>query len=361
MALPKEKLTVAVIGAGYWGSNLIRALHEHPRIHLSTVCDSNEERRKDINARYPTTTVVGNSHSLWQDPTIQAIVIASPTDTHFAFAKMALESGKHVFVEKPMATSSPDCLELIRLAKMTSRKLMVGHIFLYHPAVQYVHNLIERNELGEIIYISCQRVNLGPVRNDVNVLWDLGPHDISICNFWLGNQSMNGQALGLRHLTSSREDVVFASLIYPGNTLVSVHLSWLDPVKIRRITVVGTRRAVLFDDLDPVGPIHIFDKKTTSIGSLLANSIQCFKTPLQGGDLLVPKLPVLEPLSKECDEFVRWILDEEKTISDGTTGWQVVRALETLSRSLNASTAGSLFEAAISPESIDSLGFNVDS
>ena len=329
-------IKMAVIGTGHWGPNLIRNFYDDPRVQLSLICDVDRDRGIAVAAKYRDVKVTTDASDIFNDPSIQAVAICTPTATHFQLAKQAILRGKHIFVEKPLAMNAAECEELIRLAKSDGVKLMVGHVFLYNPAVQYVQKMIEKDELGDVVYVYGKRVNLGPIRKDVNALWDLAPHDIAIFNYWLQGQPRAGSAVGIEHLNPPLHDVVFVSLKYPNNVLVSLHVSWLDPRKIRQIVVVGTKRMVVFDDLDPVGPIHVYDKsvKTPSGKSPIPDTIQAFKAIVQEGDLVIPKIPSQEPLKTECRHFIDCVLENREPVSNGENGLAVVRVLETLSRSL---------------------------
>lgn len=333
-----ERMKLAVIGTGYWGPNLLRNFSDDPRVDVKLICDLDKSRAQNISARYRNLEVTTQVDDVALNPDINGVVICTPTNTHYEIAKRCLENNKHLFIEKPMATTSEECRDLIRIARKRNRKLMVGHIFLYNPAVQYVKGLVDRNELGEIIYIYGKRVNLGPFRKDVNALWDLAPHDIAILNYWLGNAPLSAHAVGIEHLNPPLHDVVFLSLKYPNNVVASLHVSWLDPRKVRQIVVVGTKKMVVFDDMDPTGPIHIYDKTVTTTGPKpITDTIQAFKAVIQEGDLVIPKIPQGEPLRNECRQFVDWILEGKTPISTGENGLEVVQVLEAATRSLNNS------------------------
>jgi len=336
-----KKTTLAVIGTGHWGPNLVRNLNDDPRVELKMICDMDKARAVSVASKYRNLMTTTQVDEVVNDTSIDAVIICTPTETHFEIAKKCLEAGKHLFIEKPMATTTAECEKLIELAKSRNLKLMVGHVFLFNPAVNYIKDLIQKNELGDLIYIYGKRVNLGPVRKDVNALWDLAPHDIAIFNYWLGRGPSEAYATGVSHVNPPLHDVVFVSLKYPNNVMASVHVSWLDPRKVRQITVVGTKRMVVFDDLDPVGPIHIYDKTITKQSStkVVADTIQAFKAVVQEGDLVIPKIPAGEPLKNECKAFVDWLIDGKEPVCNGENGLEVVRVLEAASRSLeNAGT-----------------------
>lgn len=335
-----RKTNIAIIGTGHWGPNLIRNFNSDPRVQLKKICDIDADRAKAVAVHYRDLEATSNIDEILHDPSIHAIVICTPTATHFDIARAALAKGKHVFIEKPMATSSDECEQLVRLAAQKHLKLMVGHVFLYNPAIQYIEKLIHDGELGKIVYIYGTRVNLGPIRKDVNALWDLAPHDIAIVNYWLKSSPTFSHAVGIKYVDTDLHDVVFASLKYPQNILVSLHVSWMDPRKIRQIVVVGTKKMVVFDDLNPVGPIHIYDKSVKRLPTVqppLSDTIQAFKVIVQEGDLVVPKIAPSEPLREECRQFIDWLLDNVEPLSTGQNGLEVVKVLEALTSSLLSS------------------------
>ncbi len=333
------KVRLAVIGTGHWGPNLVRNFYDDPRVELKMICDLDKARALAIASRFRGLQTTSQIKDVITHPEVDAVAICTPTETHFEIARLCLQSGKHLFIEKPMATTAKECRVLIDMAREKSLKLMVGHVFLYNPAVQYVKDRIARNELGDIIYIYGKRVNLGPIRKDVNALWDLAPHDIAIFNYWLGSSPLTANATGIQHINPPVHDVVFASFKYPNNVMASLHVSWLDPRKERQIVVVGTKRMVVFDDMDPVGPIHIYDKTVTrsSSQSTITDTIQAFKAVIQEGDLVIPKITLGEPLKNECRHFINCIAENREPISDGENGLDVVRVLEAATQSLTSS------------------------
>lgn len=335
--MPKNTLNLAIVGAGYWGANLVKAFYLNPRVNITAVCDINARHREAIVKNYPALKTAQTLDEVLANPEVEAVVIGTPTETHYALTRECLKQAKHVLVEKPLASNSAQCRELTAMAQQAGKILMVGHIFLYNRAIQFIHNLIQKGELGKIIYISCQRLNLGPVRYDVDALWDLAPHDISICNYWLGAEPDRGVATGVNHLSKTRCDVVFATLHYPNQVLVNLSLSWLDPKKTRQIVVVGNKKMVVFDDLDPLGAVRIYENTVNESNDTAphpVDSIQTFKNPLHGGNLTVPRIALAEPLAEECKCFVDSVLDGKPVLSDGHVGYSVVKVLELLSQSL---------------------------
>ena len=345
----KDKLNVAVIGAGHWGPNIIRNFLEDPRVNMRIICDKDTERLKVIATRYESVETTINLIKILKDSSIQAVAICTPTATHFSIAKACLQHNKHILVEKPMASSSAKCAELIELAETQKLKIMVGHVFLFNPGIRYIYDLIHQGDLGDIIYIYATRVNLGPVRTDVNAMWDLAPHDISILNYWLGCQPLQAHAIGTEYINKKLDDVVFITLKYPSNILANIHVSWLDPRKTRQIVIVGTKKMVVFDDLDTLGSVYIYDKSVTKTPDprLVADTIQDFKVVIQEDKLTIPKIPQGEPLKAECRAFIDYLLGLGEGISTADTGIAVVRTLEAATQSLKAGGQSILLETDI--------------
>lgn len=337
--MPTPKVRLAIIGTGHWGPNLARNFYDDPRVELKFICDLDEKRAAQVAQKYRDVRVTSDIETVAAHPEIDAVIICTPTNTHFNIAKRCLENRKHVFVEKPLATTSEECQALMTLATKYNRRLMVGHVFLFNPAVIYVKNLIEKAELGDLIYVYGKRLNLGPIRKDVNALWDLAPHDIAIFNYWLGGSPISAHATGIQHLNPPLHDVVFATFRYQNQVQANLHVSWLDPRKTRQIVVVGTKRMVVFDDLDALGPIHIYDKtvKRPEAAGNITDSIQAFKAIVQEGDLVVPKIHMGEPLKNECRAFIDWLIEGKEPICTGENGLEVVRVLEAATKSLQQS------------------------
>jgi predicted dehydrogenase len=329
---------IAVIGAGHWGPNLIRNFHDRQRSVVARVVDRDEARLAQVAARYPDIETSTDAEDAFGDATIDAVVIATPTITHHPLVKRALEADKHVLVEKPIATRGDEADELCRLAEDAGRVLMVGHVFLYNGAVRAVKQYLDAGELGRVYYISMVRTNLGPIRADVNAAWDLAAHDISIVNYWLDADPLTVSSVGGSWINANVEDAVFATLRYPGEVLVNLHTSWLNPRKARDITVVGERRMLTFDDIELTEPIRIYDKyvseEATPAG--FVDTFATFRASVRDGDIRIPNVKLGEPLRTECDEFVECIARGARPTSDGRVGARVVRALEALTRSTRA-------------------------
>jgi predicted dehydrogenase len=326
-----KKLQVAQIGVGYWGPNLLRNLADSGRCEVNLVADSSIERRAWVKDHYPETHVTGSSVEVFNDPTIDAVVIATPVATHYEFTLDALNSGKHVLVEKPMATSVNEVRDIARIAKANKLVAMVGHTFLFNEAVRYVKTAIDQGELGELRYLYSQRVNLGRIRNDVDALWNLAPHDISIIQYWL-NDSAPEQvfSFGMDYVQEGINDVVFLNMRYKNRVMANIHVSWLDPHKIRRMTVVGTKKMIVYDDLEE-NKIAIYDKGIDSL-AILGERMD-YDEPIalnfqhRSGDVILPKIDWKEPLNSQLDHFFDCIQNKTQCITGPDHALQVVEIL----------------------------------
>ncbi len=324
-------LNIAVVGAGDWGRNHVRTFFNLAECYLLYICDNNEGVLSDMKRLYPKVKATSNYDEILNDSTVDAIVIASSAMSHYALAKQAIEAKKHVFVEKPFSLNVKDAEELIRLAKKEGKKLMVGHLLIYHPAVRKLKELIDTGEVGDVYYIYCQRVNLGKIRRDENALWSFGPHDISVALHLIGDDPVEVSAIGKDYLQQGIVDVVFLNIRFHNNKMVNIHLSWLDPHKIRKITVVGSRKMVVFDDVDVTEKLKIFDKGVNI--NTRYGSYEDFLS-LRFGDILIPRVSMSEPLKLECLHFLECIKNGKEPLSNGTSGLQVVRVLEAAQKSM---------------------------
>ncbi len=329
-------IKVAVIGCGYWGPNLIRNFTQIPESKVKYCCDLDEEKLKRIKSLYPEPKITENYQEILNDPTVEAVAIATPVHTHFKLAKEGLEAGKHVFLEKPLTQTSQQARELIGLAEETSKVLMVGHTFLYTTAVNKLKELIDSGELGDVLYISSQRRNLGLFQDDINVVWDLGTHDISVILYLLNGRLAEKEcrivATGQSHFLSENEDVAFITLNFADKVVANLHLSWLDPCKIRNMTVVGTKKMVVYDDIETLEKIKIYDKGVLVPNS--HNSFGEFQLSYRYGDITIPRLKQEEPLKTELSHFLECIRKDKKPLTDGENGYQVVRMIEKINESL---------------------------
>jgi predicted dehydrogenase len=331
-------IQVAVIGAGHWGPNLIGNFHDRRRSEVAWVVDPSEPRLEAVRARFPEVRTAHDATDVFRDPEVEAVVIATPTSTHFELAKAALEAGKHVLVEKPLADSAERAVALDELARDVGRTLMVGHIFVYNSAAQAAKKYIANGDLGRVYYLSMVRTNLGPIRVDVNAAWDLAAHDISLATYWLDAEPLSVSAVGGSWINPGIEDAVFATLRYPGEVLVNLHASWLHPRKSRDITVVGDKKMLIFDDVHMSEPLRIFDKHVGDehLNVPFVDDFSSFRMSVQEGDILTPRVAMSKPLGNECAHFLDCVENGEKPLSGGAEGIGVVRALEAITRSLEA-------------------------
>lgn len=324
-------IEVAVIGAGGWGKNLVRNYSQLPEAHLSYICDHDPRTLESIRRQYPTAKAVDDLEIVLKDRAVQAVVIATPGATHFALARRAILAGKDVYIEKPFVLSVQDAMELNALADKHERILMVGHLLEYHPIVLRLREMISSGELGRIYYIYSQRLNLGTVREDENALWNFAPHDISSILFMLGRDPTDVSARGQAYLQKGIEDVVFMSLNFGGEAMAHVHVSWLDPHKTRKITIVGSRKMAVFDDLEASEKLRIYDK-----GATVSTEYNTFAeyVGLRFGDITVPYIKMGEPLQIECRHFLECVTERRQPVSDGRDGLRVVKVLEAAERSM---------------------------
>jgi predicted dehydrogenase len=326
---------VAVVGLGYWGPNLVRNLHEVEDAHPALVCDLRPEALETIQRRYPAVRATTDFNEVLADPAIEAVAVSTPVSSHFELAARALEAGKHVFVEKPLTASSDEALELIELADHHGLLLMPGHTFLYSPPVNMIRSLIASGELGEIYFISTSRVNLGLHQSDVSVAWDLGPHDFSILRYWLDETPSHASALSRGCVIPDIPDVAFIDLEFPSGTVAHVELSWLAPSKLRRTTIVGSRKMIVYDDTSNE-PVRVFDS-----GVMLRDpeTFGEYKLSYRTGDIVSPHLEVAEPLKLELQDFVDAIRTGSVPRSSRELGLEVVRMIEAVDASLEQNGA----------------------
>jgi predicted dehydrogenase len=324
-----DPVRVGVVGLGYWGPNLARNLAAIPGCELAWLCDASEQARERLLGAFPAARATGALEDLLADETLDAVVLATPVPTHAELAVAVARAGKHCFVEKPLATNAADAERAVAAAADAGRILMVGHLLEYHPAVAKLKELIAGRELGDLFYMYGKRLNLGQLRKDENALWSLGAHDVSVALHLIGEEPVECLAQGASYVREGVQDVVFCYLRFPSGVVAHLHLSWLDPHKERRITVVGSRRMATFDDMLIEGKLTIYDKgfdeDTRSWGEYIARS----------GDTFSPRIANLEPLRIECEHFVECIRTGATPRSDGHSGLRVVRVLEQLQRALD--------------------------
>lgn len=327
-------IRVGVIGCGYWGPNLIRNFVEIPTSTVVAVADLDQERLEHIQRCYPQITVTGDYRDLCRLD-LDAMVIATPPATHFRLARDALLHGLHVLVEKPLALASRDAQGLVDLAEEHDRILMVGHTFVYNPAVHVLKEIINSGEIGHIHYVDAVRASLGLYQRDLNVLWDLAPHDISILLYMLESDPISVSTRGIACVQDGIEDVAYMSLVFPDNVLAHVHLSWLDPCKVRRITVVGSKKMVVYDDVESLEKVRIYDKGVEP--PPYTNTFGDFQFAYRYGDITIPNIRFTEPLRLECNHFLECISTHKRPQTDGYNGLRVLKIIEAAEESLRNS------------------------
>ncbi|HVU10482.1 MAG TPA: Gfo/Idh/MocA family oxidoreductase [Phototrophicaceae bacterium] len=327
-----EKINIAVVGSGYWGPNLIRNVASLSDAALHTVCDINPKALQTNAERYPGVKTTPNFAEVLADPEVQGVVLATPAHLHAAMGRQALAAGKHLMVEKPLTLHAEDAQALVDLAAANHLRLMVGHVFEYNPAVIALRNLVQQGELGRVLYLYSARLNLGIVRDDLNAMWNLAPHDFSIINYVLGKTPNRVAARGFRLLGRKLEDVVFVTLEYPTGEVATVHVSWLDPGKVRQMTVVGESKMAIYDDVSDQR-LKIYDKGV--MPDKLPNDFGEFKMITRAGDITIPKIEGTEPLKAECAHFVECIRTGKTPTSDGMDGYRVVQMLEAAQQSMD--------------------------
>ena len=326
-----EKIGIAVVGTGDWGANLVRNFASLPGARLVALCDSDPQRLAATAAKYPGVRACPTLEDVADHPDVHAVVVSASAPQHYPIARRLLEAGKDVYVEKPLTLTVEHAEELVELARRNHRILMVGHLLLFHPGVRYLRNLVEKGELGELYYIYSQRVNLGKVRKDENALWSFAPHDISVILHLLDMEPVDVAARGSAFLQGNVEDVVFVDLKFPGGKMAHVHVSWLDPHKLRRVTVVGSQKMVVFDDMEASEKIRIYDKGVDRAGEVLSYGDSL---TVRSGDILIPKISLQEPLRLECQHFVDCVRDRKTPLTDGLDGLRVVKVLAAAQASL---------------------------
>ena len=326
-------LNIAQIGVGYWGPNLLRNLVANKRCRVKTAVDLSKERREYVNSLYPAIQVTDDVNDVFQDPEIKGVVIATPVKSHFDLSLKALEAGKHILVEKPLATSVAEVEHIGKIASEKHLVVMVGHTFLYNAAVRYVKKLIDSGEIGDVRYIYSQRLNLGRIRSDVDALWNFAPHDISIIQYWLGDPDpISVVKRGVDYIQEKIDDVVFINILYPKKIMANIHVSWLDPQRARSMTIVGSKKMVVYDDTAE-NKIAIYDKgidRKAVLGEHMDYDNPLFRSfDHRSGDVLLPKIDFKEPLKIEIDHFIDCIENGTKCLTGVDHAKKVVKILST--------------------------------
>ena len=329
-------LRIGVIGLGYWGPNLVRVLDALPGCRVTALCDLNVDRLKEFCDRIPTAFGTTEVEKVLTTDAVDAVVIATPTKTHFELARQALSKGIHAFIEKPLATSSQECEALIELSQANDLKLFVGHIFLHSASVAKLKEMVQNEQFGEIYYMSSTRLNLGPVRHDVSALWDLAPHDVSIMLELMGSAPESVSCSGLAHLNEEIHDVCTLNMQFENNRMGIVHVSWLDPHKKREMTVVGSKKMAIYNDLEPLEKIKIYDNGVEYQNGAVdsTGTFADFQVSYRYGDMFCPRIIEVEPLKAEMQNFVECIIENKNPKTDGHNGLDVVRVIEAANVSL---------------------------
>ncbi len=341
-----EKITIGQIGCGYWGPNVLRNFSAQNGCWVKYVAEINPERQAYVRANFPKSEVISDVDALLSDPEVDAVIVATPAASHHTLAKQVLESGKHVFVEKPLATSTEQADELVNLAASAGKTLMVGHTFLYNAAVRYAKKLLADASLGQLYYIYSQRLNLGQVRSDVNAWWNLAPHDVSILMYLMnGELPVSVSAVGVSYIQPGIEDVVFATLKWASGVTGHIHVSWLDPGKIRKMTLVGSRKMVVYDDVSD-DKIKIYDKgvdRVPKIGERMDyDQSGDYQLIHRTGDILLPKISFQEPLKTEAAHFLECLRNGQQPLTGPQHARDVVAVLEATQTALKSGSAVTL-------------------
>jgi predicted dehydrogenase len=330
--------SVAVVGCGYWGVNYLRVLSELPDVASVTACDEDPTRLKAVGERFRDVALVSDFDEILASPEIEAVVICTPATAHYEVARRCLEAGKHLLIEKPITTRSAEALELLRLADERDLTLAVGHTFLYNPGIQKVKGYVTSGALGSIYYMYSRRTNLGPIRQDVNALWDLAPHDVSIFNYLLESPPAWVSAVGRTVLRETNEDFGFVSIGYESGVVAHIHVSWADPNKVREVVVVGSEQRIVFDDIKPAEPVRVYEKGVTPDQSDPSTYGEA-RFSIRDGDIISPKIEVSEPLKNQCRDFLECLASGRRPLSDAWAGLAVVEVMEAIDRSIDLSGA----------------------
>lgn len=327
---------VALVGFGYWGPNLARNLQSLAGDRWRYLVELSPERRERAARQHPQVRVTDDLETVLADDQVRSVVVATPAATHAPLTRRLLDAGRHVLVEKPLTLSTADAIELARLADQRGLVLMVGHTFEFVPAVRRMKQLIDTGEIGDVLYLHSQRLNLGRIQSDINAFWSIGPHDVSIANFLVGRCPQWVRAGGARYLHTDVEDVMFVDVGYPGDVLAHMHVSWLDPSKIRRTTVVGSHRMLVYDDLDSDAKLRVFDKGADRLDT---EAYGAWQYRLRDGEMYVPRLEMVEPLAAELSHFMDCARTGVRPCTDAWNGADVVAVLQAVDASLAAGGA----------------------
>ncbi len=329
-----RSVRVGVIGCGYWGPNLVRNFARHPHSQVEAVCDLRYERAMRVGAEYRIPTVTDRVDEVLKAPDIDLVVVATPSFTHFELAKRALEAGKHVLVMKPLATRTDHAEELCAVAERQGVLLAVDHTFVFTGAVQKMRELIANGEIGDLYYFDSVRINLGLIETDVNVTWDLAPHDVAIMDYLIGRDPVAVSATGAAHGGSPTENIAYVTVRFEGSLIGHVHVNWLAPAKIRRTILGGSKKMMIYDDMEPSEKLKVYDKGFSIVTDPTPEKEYQLMISYRSGDMHAPQLHTREALSVEADNVIQAILGKETLVADGFAGWRVVRILEAAQRSI---------------------------
>jgi predicted dehydrogenase len=329
-----RSVRVGVIGCGYWGPNLVRNFARHPHSQVEAVCDLRYERAMRVGAEYRIPTVTDRVDDVLKAPDVDLVVVATPSFTHFELAKRALEAGKHVLVMKPLATRTDHAEELCAVAERQGLLLAVDHTFVFTGAVQKMRELITNGEIGDLYYFDSVRINLGLIQTDVNVVWDLAPHDISIMDYLIGQEPVSVSATGASHGGSPTENIAYVTVRFAGSLIGHVHVNWLAPAKVRRTILGGSKRMMIYDDMEPSEKLKVYDKGFSVANDQTLEKEYQLMISYRSGDMHAPQVETREALAVEVDNVVQAINGKEALVADGWAGWRVVRILEAAQRSI---------------------------
>jgi predicted dehydrogenase len=334
----RGQVGIAVIGCGYWGINYIRVFNELPHARVVAVCDARPERLQEVGQRFPGIQLATNIEEILGSHEVDAVIICTPATTHYHVACQCLLAGKHILVEKPITTTVAEADKLIDLAASTGQTLMVGHTFIYNPAIAKIKEYLDGTEMGQLYYLYARRTNIGPVRYDVNAVWDLAPHDISIFNYLLDSTPEWVSAVGARVLRNRREDVGFISLSYRAGVVGHVHVSWADAYKVREVVVVGSNKRIVFNDFNSSERVRVFNKGI-AIAESEASTYGEHQLLMRDGDIISPKIDVSEPLKNQCSHFLQCVTQGVRPLTDGWAGRNVIQVMEAIDRSIKCNGA----------------------
>ncbi len=329
-----DRSGMAIIGCGYWGINYIRVFNELPQTQVIAVCDQRPERLQEVGRRFPGTILTTDAAEVLSRNDVDAVIVATPASTHYQVAHACLTAGKHVLVEKPITIKAANAENLINLAEAKGLTLMVGHIFLYNAGVRKVKDCLNQDETSRVYYLYSRRTNLGPIRHDVNALWDLAPHDVAIFNYLLDSTPSWVSATGSKVLQNCCEDVGFISLGYQDGVVGHIHVSWAEPNKVREVVVVSSDKRIVFDDVKTMEQVRIFEKGVTAEEMEAPSSYGEFRFLIRDGDIISPRIKASEPLKDQCLHFIECITHNKRPFTDGQSGLEVVQVMEAIDRSL---------------------------